>query len=283
MARLINGGEFGELRGSLGNNVFTKTAAGSIMRRRAIPVNRNTVAQVAARARFTTVNQRWTGLDPALKAAWDNFAQNGFAPAKYSHTTAVGASHRGRQAFISLNSILSAAAQARSLDGDNEIVFDEDASAITTGTITDGDAPPPPATPLPGTIAGAEVSILGEGGLIDLASGQIQVQFTNNTPYAAGAGSGILVYSSEALPYVGARPRSPKLMLLSAQYPLVSYTPAAPAGTGIETTLISRNLSVSSDHANGLGANEIRMLTIYAFDQYGQAQKLGSQYTTTQE
>lgn len=65
-------------RGKIGGHVASKNRSCAYFRTKVTPVNRNSAAQVAARARFTSLSQGWRGLTAEQVAAW-NAAVSGFA------------------------------------------------------------------------------------------------------------------------------------------------------------------------------------------------------------
>lgn len=65
----------GEMKGSLGNTVFSRNKGGAYARTRVVPVNPNSPAQQRARLDFNTATQRWTNiLTPAQRASWNVYA-----------------------------------------------------------------------------------------------------------------------------------------------------------------------------------------------------------------
>lgn len=57
-------------RGKLGGHVFSKNAAGAIMRTKVTPSNPKTVAQSLARAMFASISQLWSALTQLQRDAW---------------------------------------------------------------------------------------------------------------------------------------------------------------------------------------------------------------------
>lgn len=89
----------GDLRGSIGDNTFSINRGGAYVRRRATPVNRNTVRQQLVRTVFGTVSGKWALLTDAQRAAWALWASlnpvlNSFGMSKILS---------GQQAFVMLN------------------------------------------------------------------------------------------------------------------------------------------------------------------------------------
>lgn len=57
-------------RGKLGGHVFSKNAAGAIMRTKVTPSNPKTAAQSLARAMFASISQLWSALTQLQRDAW---------------------------------------------------------------------------------------------------------------------------------------------------------------------------------------------------------------------
>jgi len=79
MARVI-GNPLGELRGKLAGMVFSKNAAGPIVRQYVIPTNPNTWAQTSARALFRVSVMTWKSFSQLIQQGWEVFAKNTFVP-----------------------------------------------------------------------------------------------------------------------------------------------------------------------------------------------------------
>lgn len=79
MARVI-GNPFGEMRGKLAGFVFSKNAAGPIIRQYVIPTNANSVAQNSSRTIFRTAVMAWKGLSQLNQQGWETFAKNTYVP-----------------------------------------------------------------------------------------------------------------------------------------------------------------------------------------------------------
>lgn len=103
MARVI-GNPFGELRGKLAGNVFSRTKAGPIVREYIKPTNRNSIGQVNARANFGTASMGYGMLSDAQKSAWNGFAADlaRFNPVK----TVNNGQYSGFQAYQSLKMVV---------------------------------------------------------------------------------------------------------------------------------------------------------------------------------
>lgn len=66
---------FGELRGSVGANTFTKSASGKeVMRKRTIPVNPQTNAQIEARSNLGIASTAFVLLTDQQRAVWQSYA-----------------------------------------------------------------------------------------------------------------------------------------------------------------------------------------------------------------
>ena len=62
--------------GSIGNETSSRNSSGQYRRARAKPTNPDTIAQSAARSRFTSMSAAWRGLTQAQMVAWAAFAQS---------------------------------------------------------------------------------------------------------------------------------------------------------------------------------------------------------------
>lgn len=103
MARVI-GNPFGELRGKLAGNVFSRTKAGAIVREYVKPTNRNSIGQVNARANFGSASMGYATLTESQKSAWNGFASDlaRFNPVKGVNN----GQYSGFQAFQSLKMVI---------------------------------------------------------------------------------------------------------------------------------------------------------------------------------
>lgn len=109
MARVI-GNPFGELRGKIAGNVFSRNAAGQIIRAYVIPVNRNTQAQQDSRNNFRNSAQFWKTLDQIDQQAWNDFAVSEFNPLRGVNT----GQFTGHQAQVSVRAaVLNGIGQVR--------------------------------------------------------------------------------------------------------------------------------------------------------------------------
>lgn len=102
MARVI-GNPFGELRGKLAGNVFSRTKAGAIVREYIKPTNRNSIGQINARANFGSASMNYGSLSEMQKSAWNGFASDlaRFNPVKGVNN----GQYSGFQAFQSLKMV----------------------------------------------------------------------------------------------------------------------------------------------------------------------------------
>ncbi len=93
------------ISGSIGGTVFSHNKGGPYMRRRAIPVNPNTIAQQNARARLATLSQNFRDLSLTDQQAWREWAiQNPITNALGHSITKSGAqSYTGLNARILLD------------------------------------------------------------------------------------------------------------------------------------------------------------------------------------
>lgn len=271
MARLINGGAYGEARGSVGNTTFSRNASGQIMRMRVVPVNRNSASQQTARAALSENARAWKNLTEAQKASWNNYAGAGFSPIVVKPGQEQS-SRRGYQAFCSLRSFLMSVSRKTS---DTSVIFGDAAQ-----TYVEQARPLPVVAPLAsfdGRIFNASVGINQEGTSLTFANGA-DIRFdTFSGNYAPGNIFGIAVYISEKLSSFGQRPKNPRAMLYGAS-PLMDTF--APGPNGDELNIVILPTSGFIGYTNPPQLGEIRRITVYAYDRYGQTALLGSAYVT---
>lgn len=96
---LILANPFGEVRGKLGANVFSRNGSGAYARSFSLPINPNTVAQSLAREKFTNASKTYRALSGVTKAKWNEYAQNHFVSRTGSHSN----KYSGYQAYMSLS------------------------------------------------------------------------------------------------------------------------------------------------------------------------------------
>lgn len=99
MARLLSV-IHGEMRGSIGGNVYSRNRAGMIVRQRVTPAQRNSVAQIRSRSWLRQAVQQWCQLTPPEKESWRDFATNAsrFNPLRKVNS----GQYTGAQAYTSL-------------------------------------------------------------------------------------------------------------------------------------------------------------------------------------
>lgn len=124
-------------RGKLGGHVFSKNAAGAIMRTKVTPKNPDTVAQSLARALFASISQLWSGLTQAQRNGWNE------SVSEWQQTNVFGDLRKptGKALFQRLNNQAQAAGwpAVTSVPTKGELpseVVSNAAIAITPGTIT---------------------------------------------------------------------------------------------------------------------------------------------------
>jgi len=97
MARIL-GFQYGEMRGKLGGNVFSRNKAGAYVRAKVTPVNPKTVRQQTARYRFGNMSILYQSISNTLKDCWEVFARTHFNPLK-GNSTGI---YNGGNAFVAL-------------------------------------------------------------------------------------------------------------------------------------------------------------------------------------
>lgn len=79
MARIL-ANPFGEIRGKVAGNVFSRNGSGQIMRAYVIPANRNTIAQQRSRSKFRDAAQSWKTLTQVQQQNWNDFSVSEYNP-----------------------------------------------------------------------------------------------------------------------------------------------------------------------------------------------------------
>ncbi len=75
MALAIFGTIVTDLVGKIGGNVFQRGGAGSIMRRKGLPTNPQTIPQMTVRSHMSDSSMSWDALTDAQRVEWSNLAQ----------------------------------------------------------------------------------------------------------------------------------------------------------------------------------------------------------------
>lgn len=91
-----------EASGSVAGTTYSRNKNGSYIRNKSVPVNRNTLAQQAARAIFSGVSSGWKGLSPDQRASFENQIMN------YPYVDSLGQTkyYTASQLYKSLNNSL---------------------------------------------------------------------------------------------------------------------------------------------------------------------------------
>lgn len=91
-----------EASGSVAGTTYSRNKNGSYIRNKSVPVNRNTLAQQAARARFSVVSSDWKTLSASEKESWEANIVN------YPYVDSLGQTkyYTASQLFKSLNNSL---------------------------------------------------------------------------------------------------------------------------------------------------------------------------------
>lgn len=89
----------GDLAGKLGGSVFSHNTAGSYVRAKKTPVNRNTTRQQLVRSRLSYLSSLWQSIGAGGQQQWANYGQANPHTDSFGNTIALS----GQQAFIMLN------------------------------------------------------------------------------------------------------------------------------------------------------------------------------------
>lgn len=76
MAKVKFSALISEMRNKLNGSVFSRNRGGAYLRNKVTPLNPQSIAQVAVRARFTQFSQAWRGLTDAQRDAWRGAVNN---------------------------------------------------------------------------------------------------------------------------------------------------------------------------------------------------------------
>ena len=102
MALIQTGGGITDIRGSIGGNTFSRSAAGLIARTRRKPVNKNTSGQISARARVSQLTNAWNHtLTEQQRADWRAYAAGTPGTNKLGQTITLS----GLNMFLKVNAI----------------------------------------------------------------------------------------------------------------------------------------------------------------------------------
>lgn len=276
MARLINGGIFGEMRGSIGGVTFTKNAGGEVVRRRVIPVNRNTPAQQVIRQIFTASSQIWSNLDAAKKDSWESPPlgnYTGGVPPLENPMSPVGRSGSGTgtsasvteingsagkaafmQHYVSTSRFIQVASDVYANGSNYTLVQTRPAGVITSASWFDY---PLSLGTIVATASTSMMSIMSLGG-------------TPATTTQNGTQTGIAVYCSNPLPYIGARSNTRPSVLLGALKPGARVVTA-----GVVNLNVSNLGNTNVNLAQPLVAGQVREFFVYLTDIYGSKKLIG--------
>lgn len=123
-----------DIRGSLGGNTFSRSAAGNIVRARKKPVDRHTPAQDKQRQVFAEASTAWsTKLNTLQRGAWCDYA----AASKWMNRLGQMIKVSGQQAFVKTTAMYLAAGLA--IKEDAPLVPGRTAWPLLTVTITMAD------------------------------------------------------------------------------------------------------------------------------------------------
>jgi len=108
MAKVKYGEMITDARGSIGGTTHSKNRYGNYMKKKSHPINRQTSAQNAVRAFFTTLTQGWAALTAAQKSSWRNVTLNFQRVNSLAETIQL----TGHQLYIAINRNLQTIASA---------------------------------------------------------------------------------------------------------------------------------------------------------------------------
>ena len=126
MAR-VNQNPFGELRGKVGNNVFSRNRYGAIVRAYTVPSQPNSVAQIEQRTRLGNVSAGFKNLTSNQLRTWEQYAQHSYVPRRKTNR----GNYTSHSAYVGVNSFLAQINSSLS-----PITMLKDAVAVPGGDIT---------------------------------------------------------------------------------------------------------------------------------------------------
>lgn len=111
MAKVVFSDLIVEMRGKTGGAVYSKNRGGAYRKRRTVPSNPQTAAQIAVRSKISTLSQAWKTLTGEQQAAWQA------ATPQFQYVNNLGQlqSYTAQALFMALNSSIRAANPSASL------------------------------------------------------------------------------------------------------------------------------------------------------------------------
>lgn len=111
MAKVVYSDLIVEMRGKVGGAVYSKNKGGAYRKRRTVPSNPQTAAQIAVRGKISTLSQAWKTLTSEQQAAWQA------ATPQFQYVNNLGQlqSYTAQALFMALNSSIRAANPSASL------------------------------------------------------------------------------------------------------------------------------------------------------------------------
>ena len=292
MARVL-GGSFGELRGKLGGQVFSRNRRGMYVRAYAVPVNPNTESQAIARNDFTSTVGGWHTLDDAQKNLWSTYAINYFSSKRLGN---LSGAHSGINAFVSLrNTLLNASRKALALLDQDVEINGTPVTVLTRETIILPSLPPiQPFQPILAgglyAVASVDDATFSSGGAGIMKFGLNYTGGSGPSPVppspissnlfedANGSNMGIAVFASNPLAQASQFVQNPNLVLLSSSGLISGYTttPAIPASFEIN---FDASISPAMRRTQWLAGQSVR-LDAWMFNSYGESARIGTEIVT---
>jgi len=289
MARIL-GFQYGEMRGKLGGNVFSRNKAGAYVRAKVTPVNPQTVIQQEARYRFGNMSILFQSLTTTQKGCWQIFASTHFNPLKGNNTGIYTAGN----AFVALRQSAGQGNTMRSTPTGTA-----GATALTFAPTAYLEAVEPPDYAFGATLQDSagivrEVSVtplqLTNGGEISIGltipSGATDPTNTiNQFIDAEGVAWGLSAYVSNPLKFEGSRPNT----TLKANLWDTGVISSVEKGAGPNGFTVADDVTINiqsnvnaADQKNPLCAGDVVKVTIFARSEYGAQKLMNSSYLTVQ-
>lgn len=143
-----------DIRGALGNSVIQQGKANSIVRKRAIPSNPRSGAQISVRNLVSVRSKAWASLTEAQRTAWDSAASS----ATWRQTDSMGRQFQlsGEQLYMKLNLQLAAIDETAITSPPVKEAF----ASLSVGTITATAGTPSLSVAYGGTLGANETLLL---------------------------------------------------------------------------------------------------------------------------
>jgi hypothetical protein len=282
---IIKSSTFGEIRGRVGDNVFSRDKSGLTIRRYTSAVQPNSGPQLVNQTGFSASSIAWSSLSASHKTSWAEYASNPsrFNPDKRRTHSPVS----GRNAFMSCY----ISVYNKSSFYYDSLYLEQDETTPMSGTFINYSLPTvAPQFNLSGNMvhsSGAPKGLWVGSYYGYIGPSYLKIQIKSDTRQFTYHGTkdefenpfGFILYCSEPMAYIGTHPTSPKYMLLSALRPFY-------LSSGLDFTtshnfwLFLRFSTSLPGYKIPLAAGQIRKLQLDALSVDGMRKTIGSFWFT---